>query len=95
MSDEKQTLCLYVTNNTEKHTRLMAELGAVLDQYYPGHYQFEMIDVLKEMDRAIAADVYATPTLVKDLPAPARQVLVNLAETRKTLVLIGLIEEEE
>jgi circadian clock protein KaiB len=93
MSDNKQLLSLYVTNNARKHQQMLDELRAVLEKYYPGVYEVELIDILDDMESAMSAEVYATPTLIKNHSGKEERVVGEISEIIKTLLLIGVIED--
>jgi circadian clock protein KaiB len=81
-------LKLYVTGQTPRAERAIANLRQLCEQELEGRYEVEIIDVLEHPQLAEQDKILATPTLVKFLPPPARRVIGDLSESDK--VLLGL-----
>ncbi len=56
----------------------------------PGRYKIEVIDLLKDPQRAQDDQILAVPTLVRKLPPPIRRVIGSLANTEQILVGLDL-----
>lgn len=91
MKEPKKVLRLYVSDGANQE--LFAVLKESLENHLPGGYSLEVIDVLDKMGQAIEADIFATPTLMKVLPEPVMRVIGDLRDPKKTLVLLGVLEE--
>ncbi|HKJ87261.1 MAG TPA: circadian clock protein KaiB [Gammaproteobacteria bacterium] len=85
--DEYQ-LKLYITGRTTRSQQAIDNLGRILEEYFPGSYTLEVIDVLEDPQTAEEQKILATPTLVKELPPPVRRVIGDLSEREQ--VLLGL-----
>ncbi len=85
---DKFLLKLYVTGQTPKSQRAIANLRRVCEDELGGQYQMEVIDVLERPQLAEDEKILATPTLIKALPPPLRRVIGDLSDTEK--VLLGL-----
>lgn len=81
-------LKLYVTGQTPRAERAIANLRQLCSQELDGRYELEIIDVLEHPQLAEQDKILATPTLVKCLPPPVRRVIGDLSESDK--VLLGL-----
>jgi circadian clock protein KaiB len=81
-------LKLYVTGQTPRAERAIANLHRLFDYEFGDRYEVEVIDVLEHPDLAEKEKILATPTLVRCLPPPMRRVIGDLSEPDK--VLIGL-----
>ena len=81
-------LRLYVAGNSEKSARAILNLRRLCEEYLPGRYEMEVIDVLQQPDLAREQQVIATPTLIKVLPPPSRRVIGDLTHTER--ILVGL-----
>ncbi|MDX2194384.1 MAG: circadian clock KaiB family protein [Gemmatimonadales bacterium] len=79
---------LFVTGQTPRSQRAIANLRALCEEQLPGAYELNVVDVLEQPDLAERARVLATPTLVKDLPPPPRRVIGDLSDRQR--VLFGL-----
>jgi circadian clock protein KaiB len=53
----------------------------------------EVVDIYQSPLLATEADILATPTLVKQLPLPARRLIGDLSERGRVLLLLDLKEK--
>lgn len=81
-------LRLYVTGSTPRSLKAITNLKRLCDEYLPGAYDLQVIDIYKNPDAARDAQIIAAPTLIKQLPAPLRRFVGDLSNTQK--LLIGL-----
>lgn len=81
-------LRLYVAGLTERSAHALANLRQVCDEQLAGHYEIEVIDLLKQPELAAGDQIVALPTLVRRLPPPARKIIGDLS--KKERVLVGL-----
>jgi circadian clock protein KaiB len=85
---DKFLLKLYVTGQTPRSERAIANLHRICEKDLGGRYQMVVIDVLERPQLAEDEKILATPTLIKSLPPPLRRVIGDLSNTEK--VLLGL-----
>ena len=81
-------LRLYVAGQTQKSLAALANLKRVCEQHLAGRYDIEVIDLLKNPQRAAGDQILAIPTLVRRLPAPLKRIIGDLSNKEK--VLVGL-----
>jgi circadian clock protein KaiB len=81
-------LRLYVAGQTAKSLQAFANLKRICEQYHPGEYHIEVIDLLKNPQLAKGDQILALPTLVRKLPQPVRKIIGDLSDTQR--VLVGL-----
>jgi|ERR1043166_503043 circadian clock protein KaiB len=81
-------LRLYVAGQTPKSVTAFANLKKICEEYIPGKYNLEVVDLLKNPTLAKGDQILAIPTLVRKLPQPIRKILGDLSDTER--VLIGL-----
>ncbi len=81
-------LKLYVTGNTARSERAIANLRHICKTELDGGYVLEVIDVLERPQLAEDDKIFATPALLRSLPPPVRRVIGDLSDTEK--VLLGL-----
>lgn len=81
-------LKLYVTGQSPRAERAIANLHRLCERELGGRYEVEIIDVLEHPDLAEKEKILATPTLVKCLPPPTRRIIGDLSVPDK--VLLGL-----
>lgn len=85
---ETWELRLYVAGQTPKSVTAFTNLKKLCEEYLPGRYSIEIIDLLQNPDLAKQDKIMAIPTLVRKLPPPIRQIIGDLSNQEK--VLIGL-----
>jgi circadian clock protein KaiB len=88
MTMKEYVLRLYVTGQTPRTERAIANLRHICEHELAGSYEIEIIDVLERPQLAEDEKILATPTLVRLLPPPLRRVIGDLSESSK--VLLGL-----
>ena len=57
-------------------------------EHLEGRYQLEIIDIYQQPIFAKEGQIVATPTLVKELPAPLRKFIGDMSQTER--ILVGL-----
>lgn len=85
-------LRLYVTGSTPRSLRAISNLKRLCDEYLPGAYDLQVIDIYKNPDAARDAQIIAAPTLIKRLPAPLRRFVGDLSNTQKLLIGLDIRE---
>jgi circadian clock protein KaiB len=88
MDVDRYLLKLYVTGQTPRAQRAIANLRRLCKDELEGRYEIEIIDVLEHPQLAENDRILATPTLIKQLPPPLRRVIGDLSNRDK--VLLGL-----
>ena len=85
-------LRLYVTGSTPRSLKAISNLKRLCDEYLPGAYDLQVIDIYKHPDAARDAQIIAAPTLIKRLPAPLRRFVGDLSNTQKLLIGLDIRE---
>ena len=86
--NSKLLLKLYITGNTPSSERTIANLHRTCEQDFRGQYELIVVDVLERPQLAEDERIFATPTLIKELPEPIRKIVGDLSNAEK--VLLGL-----
>jgi circadian clock protein KaiB len=89
-NEETWELRLYVAGQSAKSVAAFANLRALCEQYLPGKYEIEIVDLLQKPQLARGDQIVAIPTLVRKLPEPIRKIVGDLSNTEKTLVGLQL-----
>jgi circadian clock protein KaiB len=76
---------LYVTGATTRSTRAITNLRRLCDEYLPGHYELEVIDIYQQPGLAAREQIIAAPTLIKQLPLPLRKFIGDMSDTKSLL----------
>lgn len=89
-SGESYHLRLYVTGLTPCSVQAIANLKRICTEHLEGRYLLEVIDLYQQPERAREAQIIAAPTLIKELPAPLRRIIGDLADRERVLVALDL-----
>lgn len=83
-------LKLYVTGDTPRSQRAIANLYRLCEQELPGQYQITIIDVLQNPQAAESEHILVTPTLIKEFPHPAQRIIGDLSYTQIVLAQLNV-----
>jgi circadian clock protein KaiB len=89
-SHENYNLRLYVAGQTPKSITAFANLKKLCEEYLPGRYKIEVIDLVENPHLAAGDQILALPTLVRKLPSPLKRIIGNLSDKEKFLVGMDL-----
>jgi circadian clock protein KaiB len=81
----KHRFKLYVTGQTPRSARAIATLRRLCVNALNDDCEVVVIDVLEQPHLAEEDRVMVTPTLIKELPPPARRVLGDLSDEARVL----------
>ena len=84
--NERWQLRLYVAGQTPKSIAALSNLKRLCETHMAGHYEIEVIDLLKNPKLAAGDQILAIPTLVRKLPAPVKKIIGDLSDEVRTLV---------
>lgn len=88
--DELWDLRLYTAGQTPRSVAAFANLKRICDEYLPGRYNIEVVDLVKHPQLAAGDQIVAIPTLVRKLPQPLRKIVGDLRNTDSALVGLQL-----
>jgi len=81
-------LLLYIAGQTPKSIKALSNIKKYAEEYLPGIYSIEIIDLLQNPQLAEGDQILAVPTLVRKFPEPMRKIIGDLSNEEK--VLVGL-----
>lgn len=81
---------LYVAGRSARSRQAEENLRRLGEGRLGGAYALTVVDVTVDGERAEAARVLTTPTLVKESPAPARRVTGDLGDLERLWTLLDL-----
>lgn len=81
---------LYVAGDALNSTRAVSNLNALCREHLADRHEIEVVDVFRHPERALADEVYMTPTLVRLAPSPVRRIVGSLSDTPAVLQVLGL-----
>jgi circadian clock protein KaiB len=82
---ERYVLSLYVVGTTASSSRAIVNVRSLCEQHLSGRYQLRIVDLSLDPAAASAAQIIAAPTLVKDLPPPARRFIGDMSNGQRIL----------
>jgi circadian clock protein KaiB len=83
-------LTLYVAGDSVRSQQAIANLRRIVRAGAEGEAEYSVVDVLQDPERAEAARILTTPTVVREAPAPARRVTGDLSDLRTVVAALGL-----
>ncbi|ADB37927.1 circadian clock KaiB family protein [Spirosoma linguale] len=83
-------LQLFVTGISLNSVRAIANIKQICEQYLPGKYSLEIIDVHQQKMLAEREQLIALPLLIKRSPLPERRLIGDLSDTKKVLSGLGI-----
>lgn len=86
---------LYVSRQTEAIDELIEDLQREMESVTQEGFVLDVVNVLEMPELAANADVFVTPTLVRDLPEPVRRIIGNLKDTGKVILAMNMQAEGE
>ena len=84
----KWILRLYIAGRTPAARRALANIEAICDQHLRGRCSIEVVDLVERPELAERNQIFAVPTLVRQLPLPLRKIIGDLSNSEK--VIMGL-----
>ncbi len=88
--DERYVLRLYVAGTTPRSASAVVNVRKVCEEHLAGKYDLEVIDVLRNPEKAAEGQVLAAPTLVKHLPLPMKRFIGDMSRTDRLLAGLGI-----
>ncbi len=97
MTDEHKRwrLRLYVAGQTPKSVTAFANLKRICEQHLGGSYSIEVVDLMENPQLAKGDQIFAVPTLVRQLPPPVKKIIGDLSNTERVLVGLDLQDLDE
>lgn len=92
---ERYQLRLYITGNSVRSTQAIANIRSLCDEYLTNRYDLEVVDIYQQPTKAADQQIIAAPTLIKELPMPAKRLVGNLSDRDKVIVGLNLHRDEE
>jgi circadian clock protein KaiB len=86
LSAEAWDLRLYVTGRSPNSLRAIENLRRACEEYVPGRYKIDVVDLLENPRLAADDQILAVPTVVRKLPQPLRKIVGDLSDTERLLV---------
>ena len=88
---ERWHLKLYIAGQTAKSMAAFTNLKAICDEHLGDEYDIQIIDLLKNPQLAKGDQIFAIPTLVRQLPQPIKKIIGDLSNTERVLVGLNIL----
>jgi circadian clock protein KaiB len=86
--EKSWNLRLYIAGQTPKSITALTNLKKICEKHLANEYSIEIIDLVRNPQLARTDQIFAIPTLVRNLPTPIKKIIGDLSNTEK--VLLGL-----
>ena len=89
--EQHYILRLYIAGTTLQSVTALQNIKKICEQHLQGRYELEVIDIYQQTEAAVAENILAVPTLIKQLPTPLQKIIGNLSNTEKVLMGLNLV----
>lgn len=86
---------LYIAGDAMNSAFALTNLQALCRRQLAGHHSIEVVDVLSDPQRALAEQVFMTPTLIRLAPLPLRRVVGTLSDTAMLMQALDLCPDNQ
>ncbi len=83
-------LCLYVSDMSPRSSNAIENVRAICDEYLPGRYRLQVIDIYQSPRRMLEDQVVAAPTLIKRWPSPVKLLVGDLSDRERVISGLNL-----
>jgi len=87
---EDWVLVLYIASMTPAARRALGNIKIICEEHLHGKYSLEVVDLMERPALAEAHQIFAVPTLVRQLPQPLRKLIGDLADLERVLAGVEL-----
>jgi circadian clock protein KaiB len=91
MAEGRYKFILFISGMSVKSANAIDNLKKICDEYLPGKFDLQIIDISKEREKAVEYQVFAVPTLIKLEQAPKRTILGDLSDKEKVLKILEIV----
>jgi circadian clock protein KaiB len=89
-ANESWKMRLYVAGQSTRSVAAIDNLRRICDTHMAGRCTIEVIDLMRNPERARDDEIVAIPTLVRKLPVPVKRIIGDLSATDKVLFSLEL-----
>jgi circadian clock protein KaiB len=90
---QRYELRLYITGTTPRSSEAIANIRQLCEEFLPGNYDLQVIDIYQQPKEAVNQQIIAAPTLVKERPNPPKRMVGNLSNRDKVMAGLNLCEK--
>lgn len=89
-TDATHKFRLYIAGEAMNSTQALANLEALCREQLGSHYLIEVVDVVREPERARSDAILMTPTLLRIAPSPMRKIVGTLNDKATLMQALDL-----
>jgi circadian clock protein KaiB len=86
----KYVLRLYVAGSTPQSSRAITNLKTICETHLKDRYVLTVLDLYEQQECAEDDEIVVAPTLIRQLPLPARRLVGDLSQTESVLAALDL-----
>jgi circadian clock protein KaiB len=83
-------LTLFVSGASDISALAISNARALCENYLPGRYRLQVVDVHRDLAKMMLHNVLAAPTLLREQPLPIRRLVGDLSDTGRVLAALGI-----
>lgn len=83
-------LRLYISNNSTKTQNSIRNLRTILERRFSTDFSLEIIDIMEHPEACARDTIFATPTLIKYEPLPARKIIGDVDDEERMITALEL-----
>jgi circadian clock protein KaiB len=87
----RYAMTLFVTGASRLSLQAVSRVRDFCEEELSGNYDLEVVDLYRSPERARQAQVIASPTLLRDQPAPARRVIGDMSDRGRLRAAIKVL----
>ncbi len=94
LADESYELTLFVSGASTASARAVRNARALCEAHLAGRHELTIVDINQDPELARGRRVLATPTLLKNRPAPERMLVGDLSDSESVLAALNIYSVE-
>lgn len=87
----RYAMTLFVAGASRLSLQAVSRVRDFCEKELSGNYDLEVVDLYRAPERAKQAQVIASPTLLRDQPAPARRVIGDMSDRGRLRAAIKVL----
>jgi circadian clock protein KaiB len=89
-SNGKFIFKLFLAGQTPRAEKTLQMVRAIFDDALKDQYDLSILDVMQNPGAAEDENVFATPTLIKIRPEPAKRIMGDMSNKERVLIPLGI-----
>lgn len=85
---ESWILRLYIAGQTPRSIAALSNLKEICEDQFKGKYKIEVIDLALSPEKARENQIFAIPTLVRQIPVPIRKIIGDLSDKQRVFATL-------